>query len=119
MITLGDIPLSDHLILDGLEAAPPVAAQQRRTISGRAVVRVDPLVGGRVLALKGEHHFTLGQLLAIQDLAAAGQLVQLVHHRGTYTVLITGIADPVASFDHADPTLDAWYSCSINLLEVA
>ena len=114
-MTLGNVTLSDHLILDGLETAPMVAHSQRRTLTGESVVQAAPMVGGRALSLRSENHLTLEQINQVRDLA--GQVVSLVHHRGTFSVLVISI-DVEAALDHADPKTDDWYSGTINLLEV-
>ena len=91
-VTLGDITLSDSIVLDGLENSPVIAQSARRTLGGRMVLQVGAtLSGGRILTLSGDNHWTLGQASAIRDIAALGQNVSLVHHRGTFTVLIVQI----------------------------
>jgi len=117
MITLGAIPLSDHLTLTGLETSAPVATQQRRTLTGRSVVAAAGNDGGRTLALSGDNHFTLAQIEAVRALAVQAAPVALVHHRGSFSVLITAIeAEP--AFDHANPAVDDWYSATIPMIEV-
>lgn len=116
-VTLGTVTLSDHLILAGIENAPPVAISQKRTLGGRSVVTSAPTTGGRVLTLSGEHHYTQAQLDAVRVLAALGQPVTLTHHRGIFTVLITGISvEP--SLPHSNPDATEWYSGDITLIEV-
>lgn len=117
MITLGGISLSDHLILGGIETAPDLAYSQRRLIGGASYVQTDAIIGGRELTLSGENHFTLAEITAVKALAAAMQPVTLVHHRGTFTVLIVAV-EATPTFAHADPDDDSWYSGSINMIEV-
>ena len=117
MTTLGSVTLSDDLILEGLETAPPIAHSQRRTLTGESVVQAAPVSGGRKLALAGDNHFTLADIEAVQALAGAGQPVTLTHHRGTFTVLIVSI-EVEPAFNHADPQPGDWYSGRINLIEV-
>lgn len=117
-VSLGGIVLSDHLILDGLESAPVVASSVRRTLGMRPVVRTlaGSTVGGRELTLSGENHFTLAEVAALRGVAAAGQPVTLVHHRGTFVVTIIRI-ESEATIRYADPTVDDWYSAVIYLQE--
>lgn len=115
-VKLGDIILSNELLLDGLEEAPDVAVIQKRTVVGRSIVRVDPTPGGRQLTLSGENHVTLEQITAIKQLAALGQLVRLEHHRGSFNVYIIGVkATPTVGY--ADPIGSDWYSCEILTIE--
>ena len=117
MTTLGTITLSDDLVLEGLETAPPIAHSQRRTLTGESVIQTAPISGGRKLALVGDNHFTLADIEAVLALARVGQQVTLTHHRGTFTVLIVPVeVDP--AFNHADPQPGDWYSGRINLIEV-
>ncbi len=115
-VSLAGIPLSENLTLDIGPA--PAAINQRRLIGGAACVQADGSSGGRTLTLSGEHHWTLGQIDQIRALESAAATVELVHHRGTFHVLITATSEVEPSFDYADPTSDDWYSGSITLIEV-
>lgn len=118
MTALGTIPnLSDHLVLDGLESAPLVVANQQRTLTGVSVVQVAINQGGRVLTLNGQNHFTLAQVAAIKALEGTGQAVTLIHHRGTFIVLIVK-AEFTPARDLANPTDEDWYSGEITMIEV-
>jgi hypothetical protein len=115
---LGTVSLSDHLVLSGLEQAPDLAYQQRRTIGGRSVVHTAPVAGGRVLTLSGERHFTLAEIEAVKAMPA-GVPVTLVHHRGTFQVVIVATAvEPDDASLHANPTAAEYYSGDITLIEV-
>jgi hypothetical protein len=117
-VTLGGISLSNSLILGGLEKAPGVAYSARRTLGGRMVVQVGAtLSSGRELSLSAENHFTLAQVGAIKALESAGLPVTLVHHRGTFNVLVVGV-DVEPAIPYSDPDTADWYSGAINLLEV-
>lgn len=119
MTMLGTLTLSDDLVLAGLDNAPVVAFSQRRTTSGRSVIRTDPVVGGRTLSLQSERHLTLADVTAIRALAAQNEPVTLVHHRGTFTVKVVGT--PVEMDDvelYSNPPDDTWYSGEITLIEV-
>lgn len=115
--TLGGLSLSPDLVLTGLEASPGIIYSQRRTMSGVSVLQTAPVVGGRTLGLNSENHLSLTDIQAIQALAALGQPVTLVHHRGTFNVLIIGLnVEPVSLIANPDGTL--WHSGEITLLEV-
>jgi hypothetical protein len=119
--SLGTRTLSDHLILQGIEAAPGVAYSARRTLGGRMVTQLGPtLSAGRELALQSENHLTYADVAAIKAIEALGQPVTLVHPRATLTVLIIGV-DVIADTDFVNPAASGaapWYSGTINLLEV-
>jgi len=117
MTTLGSVQLSDHLVLDGIENAPGIAWSQRRTVTGEPVVQVTPVSGGRKLTLSAENHLTLAQVQAIKEIEAAGQPVTMVHHRGSFQVLVVGV-DVAPSIVHADPGPEDWYSGTITMIEV-
>jgi len=117
MTTLGSVTLSDHLILSGLETAPDIVVNQRRTVGGESVVQTAPVSGGRSLTLAGENHYTLQQIQDVKALAAIGSPVTLVHDRGTFTVLISDLdVEPTIKF--ANPAAADWYSGEIFLIEV-
>lgn len=116
---LGTLSLSDNLVLSGIEQAPDIAHLQRRTLTGRSIVTTAPVVGGRMLTLNSERHLSLADVQAIKALAVAGAPVTLVHHRGTFSVLIVGTAlEPDDASLHANPTAAEWYSGDITLIEV-
>ena len=114
---LGSVTLSGHLILDGLESRKMVAPTVTHTIGCLAVVEYDPIdqAVGVPIALVGENHFDLSQIQAVQ--ALVGQEVTLVHHRGTFQVLVLSVPNE-PTFNHADPQPDDWYSGRIELLTV-
>jgi hypothetical protein len=118
-VSLGAITLSDDLVLNGLETAPDIVVSQKRTLAGRSIIQTAPISGGRTLTLSSERHFTLAQVQAVKSLAALGQPVTLVHHRGTFQVLITATTlDPDDSGLHSNPTSTEWYSGDLTLIEV-
>ena len=114
---LGTILLSDHLVLEGVETAKLITANLRRTITGRAVVQVAHNISGRSLSLVSESHLTLQDIIDIKAIEAQGDPVPLVHARGVFSVLITGL-DVTQVFSCSNPAVDEWYSGNINLLEV-
>ena len=116
-VTSGTVTLSDHLTLSGLETGQAAAIGQRRTLTGRSVLQVQPTPGGRTLMLEGTHHWTYDQVAAVQALAASGAPVSLVHHRGTFSVVIASI-EVEPSIDYANPSGSDWLSGSVTLLEV-
>ena len=119
MTTLGALTLSDDLVLSGLETATEVVVTQRRTLGGVSRLQVDAISGGRTLTLSSERHLTLAEIQAIKALAALRQPVALVHHRGSYTVLITGTpVEPDDASLHSNPSAGDLYSGDITLIEV-
>ena len=116
-VSLGAITLSDSLVLHGLENSVDAAVSQRRTLTGRSVIQVQPTPGGRTLQLEGQHHWTYDQVEAIKALAAAGSPVNLVHHRGTFTVVISAI-EVEPSLDYSNPSGSDWLSGTVTLIEV-
>lgn len=120
-VSLGSVILSDHLVLQGIEAAPGVASSARRTLGGRMVVQIGPtLSGGRDLALQSENHLSYADVAAVKGLEALGQPVVLIHSRLTASVLIVGV-DVAADTEFVNPAeagADPWYSGTINLREV-
>lgn len=115
-VSLGGIALSDELVLDIGPAA--AAVSMRRLIGGAACVQTNPASGGRTLTLSGEHHWTLGQVGQIRNAQALGMPVTLVHHRGTFSVVIVDTADLTPSIPYANPQDADWYSGSITMIEV-
>ena len=116
-VSLGGIALSDELILDGIETATEVVITQRRTLAGVSNLTADPAPGGRQLQLQGDNHWDLAQVDAIRALRALMQPVQLVHHRGTFDVLIGAIdVDPSISYSNPDDT--TWYTGTVTMIEV-
>lgn len=117
---LGNIELSPHLCLRGLLDWPQVQFDAKRTIDGLYLYEASPAMqGGRPLSLDGTGaHFTVGQLKAILALQAQGQPVDLVHHVGTFRVLITGITSSELWIDYADYSDDDFVSATVELVEV-
>jgi hypothetical protein len=115
-VSLGGIALSDHLVLD--IAPAEVAYKQTRLIGGASVVQVDGSTGGRTLTLSGANHWTLGQAEQIRALASAGMAVTLIHHRGTFAVLIVDTADLTPMRPYANPLDSDRYTGSITMIEV-
>lgn len=113
----GTLTLSDNLVLSGLETAAPAVHSARRLIGGAVVVQSDANIGGRVLRLNSANHLALSDVEQIQSLFAAGQPITVTHHRGTFTVVITGM-DLAPARDHANPYQDALYSGDIYLQEL-
>ena len=115
-VSLGGLTLSDDLTLAIGQLAPGYS--QRRLIGGASVVQADGASGGRELILSGEHHWTLAQVEALRALQALGQAQTLIHHRGTFSVLIVDTGELTPSIDYANPTPADWYSGPITLIEV-
>lgn len=117
---LGNIELSPHLRLRGLLDWPRVQFDAKRSIDGLYLYEASPAMqGGRPLTLDGTGaHFTVGQLRAILALQAQGQQVELVHHVGSFRVLITNITSPDLWIDYADYSDDDFVSASVEMVEV-
>lgn len=117
---LGNIELSPHLRLRGLLDWPRVQFDAKRSIDGLYLYEASPAMqGGRPLVLDGTGaHFTVGQLKAILALQAQGQPVELVHHVGSFWVLITNITSPDLWIDYADYSDDDFVSASVEMVEV-
>ena len=115
-VTLGGIALSDHLVLTIGQL--PAGISQRRLIGGASVVQADGSSGGRTLTLSGEHHWTLAQVEQLRTLQAAGRAVTLVHHRGTFSVVISDTSELAPFIERANPKSAHWYSGSIAMIEV-
>ena len=113
-ISLGGLTLSNNLLLRGLRS-DPVAVDVQRSDAGVAQVLVAPIEGGRVLGLEG--YFTSAQVDALLTMAENRLPVQLVHPRGTFTVLITGSTlEPWV--DYVEPDPGDYEQGTINLLEI-
>ncbi len=124
-IQLASVILDDNLRLDGIENAADVAISPYNTIGGGSGAQI-LLTGntGRTLSLVATNEgsnlkgvFLLAQIEELKAIAAAGSPVVLSHHRGNYTVLITGF-DVASAEDHADPQPDEWLYGTIQLFEV-
>lgn len=116
-VTLGGIALSDDLVLQGLESRPMGEVSVTYLLGGKAVVQHDPVdqVYGVPLSLAGEYHFTLAEIKAVQGLV--GQEVELVHHRGTFQVVVLGVPDEPET-PVSNPTDAEWYSGEISMITV-
>lgn len=116
---LGDVELSPHLSLRGLEDWCAFNVGEARTIDGRHLWWTDQMQGGRPLRLDGtDNHFTVAQLGQIRALQALAQPVLLRHHRGEYLVVIAGIDGPSLWIDYADYADDDQIGATVNLIEV-
>lgn len=115
-VTLGGIALSDHLILD--IGSTGVGFSERRLIGGASVVQLDGSSGGRTLRLGNERHWTMAQVDQVRALESAALPITLVHHRGTFTVVIIDTSELELSQRRSDPASTAWFSGTITLKEV-
>lgn len=117
-IPLGTINLSDHLVLDGLEAAQERADVFTRSLFGVTTRLKGPQFdGGKELRLVSENHITYAQVQEIKALQRSGESVVLVHPRGTFTVVVTAVdltPDSELADPHNDP--DLWYSGTVILM---
>lgn len=115
-VVLGGINLSDELTLD--IGQPEIGLSSRRVIGGANIVQVDGVSGGRTMTLEGMNHWTYGQSEQIRTVQASGATVILVHHKGTFQVIITDTADLVPTRKFKNPVSSTLYTGSITLLEV-
>ena len=118
MGTLGAVTFSDDMTLQISPQSP--ATSQRRLIGGAMVVQADATAGGRTLTLNSQSHLRLTVLDQLRALEAAAMPVTLVHHRGTFTVLILDTSEMTEDDDYADPANDplATVSGNITMIEV-
>jgi len=117
-VSLGGIALSSHLPLDIFGAG--VGYSQRRLIGGASVVQADGTSGGRTMRLRSNRAMTIAQFDQIKAVQQVGLPVELVHHRGTFQVLITDTSEMEEDFYRADPGNDPTLTVSgnITLIEV-
>lgn len=124
-VKIGNIILDDDLRLDGIEEAGDIVVSQYVAFDGSVDLLTMPPATQRQFSLAATPSgsgsvgaFTLAQLQAIKAVAAVGQPVTVAHHRGTFSVIITGIQEIVNIADHANPTADDWYTATITMIEV-
>lgn len=124
---IGNLNFDDDVALHGLESSKDIATATTTSMGGVTTTLTAPVVGGRSLSLvaiqSGDEifgHFTLAQIEAIKSIAAAGVAVTLVHHRGTFNVLVLAVTDVqgVTTDIVVNPTPDHWYQATIQLIEV-
>lgn len=115
-VTLGGIVLSDQLVL--IVGQPEIGYSSRRLIGGANVVQVDGCDGGRVLTLEGVNHWTYGQSEQIRALQAAGLELTLVHHIGTFQVIVTDTSELTPTRKFRNPIAETLYTGSITMIEV-
>lgn len=124
-VKLGNIDLHENLRLYGIETAKVVAVSQLVSLGGVSSLQTMPLSGGRSLSLAAvqdgdtvKGRFTRAQVLAIKTMENAGQPVTLIHHLGTFSVLVVSTEDLVSVLDKAAPASDSWYTGTIQMIEV-
>ena len=59
-----------------------------------------------------------GPGFGVGELPAVPEAVTLVHHRGTFLVVIADTSELVPSIEYANPTAADWYSGSVSMIEV-
>jgi len=124
-VQIGSIVLDENLQLYGIETAKDIAVEQIGVMDGSSVFQTMSFGGGRSLSLTAAIYgdasvgvFLRSQLMAIKQLSAAGMPVPLIHHLGTFSVLILSTEDVIPVIDYADPRDDDWYVGSIQMIEV-
>lgn len=122
-VSLGGVALDDSLVLVGFKNRPPVAVAVGRTILGRPVVQTSPVSGGALVLearLDGDRiygRYTGSQIDQIRTLWAAAAAVTMVHHLGTWQVIIQAV-DVQDVQDYADPGATDLYTGTITMIEV-
>lgn len=123
---LGPVALDDNLRLYGVQAQATVAMSVRPTF-GAPVTQRCARSGGDTLTLVASVSgnqvrgvFTLTQVEAIATLRDLGEPVSLVHHLGTFTVMIppTALDGLEQVMDYANPGADEWYTGTIPLITI-
>lgn len=116
-IQLGTIVLDDNLLVPGLKNLTSRAGSTRMTLGGRPVHQSIPITAGQQLQLvdDGEYGlFTGTQLDSINAYRASGELVDFVHHLGSWKVLVETV-----NVEQADgltnPTADHTYNGTITM----
>ncbi len=124
-VKIGNIVLDDNLQLYGIETGRDIDVQQIGVMDGSSVFQTMSFGGGRPLALTASQDgdtsvgvFLRSQLMAIKDLAKAGQAVSFIHHLGTFSVLILSTEDVTPVIVYADPGDDDRFVGSIQMIEV-
>lgn len=123
-VSLGGVVLSDDLTLTGPINQSQIIASFKRTVAGRIIRRVDPRPGGREMVLSTPQRgggyrgvFTGSQAEQLAALRDAGDIVPLVHHRGSFAVLIT-VVDLTPIDGSADPGPTTYFVGQIITIEV-
>jgi hypothetical protein len=123
-VSLGGITLSDDLRLTGTKNQPRIAGNVRITLGGRAVAQGTPIASGRQLVLEAVRdgdailgYFTGTQVDQICTLRDNMTTAALVHHLGTFQVIVTAVdVDDLKGV--ADPAAAAEYFGTITMIEV-
>ena len=124
-VQIGNIVLDDDLQLYGIETGKDIDVEQIGVMDGSSVFQTMSFGGGRSLALTASQDgdtavgvFFRYQLMALKELAKAGQVVSLIHHLGTFSVLILSTEDVTPVIVYADPGDDDRFVGSIQMIEV-
>jgi hypothetical protein len=123
-VSVGGIALSEDLTLTGPINQPRVAMSARQTLGGRVVVQSLPVSAGRELLLATRRGnggiagtFTGAQGEQLAALRDGAQPVALVHHRGSFSVVILTIElEPINGV--ADPGAETLMVGTITMIEV-
>lgn len=122
-VSIAGTALNENLTLTGPGNEPRALVSARQTL-GRVVVQRHPVAGGQQLILSALRidggllgEFTIAQWDLLAALRDAGQPVQLIHHRGSFRVIILAVDLSPAS-GVVDPDATARLIGSITMLEV-
>lgn len=123
-VSLGGLALSDDLALYGPVNGSKMLLQVQQTLGGSVVVAGLPIVSGREFVLQGSDDdgrvagvLTKTQVDQLEAMRDTMQTVELVHHVGTYSVIITAI-EVQAVAGEVDPVAATWFVGTVTLLEV-
>ena len=118
MISIGSVILDDNLLLPGHKNIATRAGSTRTTLGGRAVHQSVALPNGQELVLTdpGEYGlFTGDQVDAINAYKSSAEVVDFVHHLGSWRVIVDSV-DVEQSDGLADPTGAHTYIGTITMI---
>lgn len=122
-VQIGDIALNDSLRMGGIDGMASRATTVRYLCGGGIVVQSVAIGAGQQIELKAEAdgnkiygYFTLAQINAIAALQAAGEIVTLRHHRGSWLVSVSSIeVEPIWTY-LANPADDDKFIGTITMI---
>lgn len=125
MIKINEIELNKHLYLGGIETAPNISFQQKRSIDGISELITKPLIGGRVLTLgttniegKNQGIWCKEIIDEIKALELQNSVVSLNYYGTTYSVRIVDTTDFQQLYQWELPTPSKKFLGKIILIEV-
>jgi len=123
-VSLGGITLSEDLELNGVINNPNVLAQINQTLGGNIVIDGLTMFSGKELVLgstSSANSFSgffikeqVDQLAVFRDTL---QTLELIHHLGVFSVIITEIELQVVN-ERVDPDSSTWYIGTVTMIEI-